>query len=74
MTSLANALEPSSRAASPDGPKHGMLRAHGVGDPGDERRLRADDHQPGAQLGREARDGVTVERVDRTQFGHLCDA
>lgn len=49
-------------------------RAHGVGDPGDERRLRADDHQLGAQFGREARDGVTVERVDRVQFGHLCDA
>ena len=66
---------PPAAAASPEGPKHGDARgAHGVGDPGDERRLRADDDQLGAQLGGERGDGGAVEGVDRVQLGHLGDA
>ena len=50
MTSFAKAFEPSSWAAAPDGPKHGDAPGgDGVGDPGDQRRLRADDHQVGAE-------------------------
>ena len=51
ITSLAKALEPSSRAASPDGPKHAMPAARdGVGHPRHQRRLGADDDQVGPEL------------------------
>ena len=53
ITSLANALEPSSCAAAPDGPKHrDAARRHGVGDPGDQRRLGPDDDQVDAEPAR----------------------
>ena len=46
MTSLAKALLPSSRAASADGPKHGMPAvAHRVGHARHQRRLRPDDDE-----------------------------
>ena len=65
ITSLAKALEPSSCAASLRGAEAGDARlAHGVGDPGDQRRLRADDDQVGAQLDGQRGDAVAVEQVD----------
>ena len=75
MTSLANALEPSSRAASADGPKQGIPAARdGVGHAGDERRLGADDDQPGAELRGQAGDGGAVHRVDVVEGRDLRDA
>ena len=53
ITSLANSLEPSSRAAAADGPKQSMPRcADRVGGPGDQRRLGADDDQVGRAAAR----------------------
>lgn len=49
-------------------------RAHGVGDPRDERGLRAHDHQLGAELRGQRGHGGAVEGVDRVQLGHLRDA
>ena len=64
---------PPAAAASPEGPKHGdARRAHGVGDPGDQRRLRADDDQLGAELGGERGHGRAVQGVDRVQLGDLA--
>ena len=66
MTSLANAFEPSScggrrgRAEAGD-----ALGPHRVGDPGDQRRLRADHDQVGADLDGQRGDRVGVDRVDR---------
>lgn len=48
-------------------------RAHGVGDTGDERGLRTDDHQLGAELRGQRGHGRAVEGVDRVQFRHLRD-
>ena len=71
MTSLANALDPSSRAASAVGPKQGMpARAYGVGDAGDERRLGADHDQPDAELGGQRGDRGAVHRVDVVERRH----
>ena len=70
MTSLANALEPSSRAASADGPKHGDPAArHGVGDARDQRRLGPDHDEPDAELAGQGGDGGAVHRVDVVQRG-----
>ena len=68
ITSLANALDPSSRAAAPEGPKHRDAgRAHRVGDAGDQRRLGPDDDQVDAERGRQRGHRAAVERVDVVQ-------
>ncbi|GAA3228199.1 hypothetical protein GCM10020256_40270 [Streptomyces thermocoprophilus] len=57
------------------GPEHrdaGL--AHGVGDSGDERGLRADDDQLGAQLRGQRGHGGAVQGVDLVQLGDLGDA
>ena len=55
MTSLANALEPSSRAAARVGPKAAMPRAaSSVDEAGDERRLGPDDDEVDALVARRA--------------------
>ena len=75
ITSLANALEPSSRAASRDGPKQAIPRArHGVGDPGDQRRLGADHDQVDAEPRGQVGDGGAGHRVDLVQGGDRRDA
>ena len=68
ITSLLKAFEPSSCAAAPDGPKTAIARGpDGVGDPGHERRLGADDHQVDAERRRQGRHRLTVHRVDVVQ-------
>ena len=69
MTSLAKAFDPSSWAAAPDGPKQAIpAAAYGVGDAGDQRRLRADDDQVDAEPMRPASATASpVHRVDRVQ-------
>ena len=53
MTSLANALEPSSRAAAADRAEAAhALGGERVGEPGDERRLGPDDHEVDRRLAR----------------------
>jgi hypothetical protein len=75
MTSLAKALEPSSCGGLLGGAEHRDARlAHGVGDPGDEGGLRADDDQLGTELGGQRGHGLAVEGVDLVQLGHLGDA
>ena len=75
ITSLANALEPSSCAAAPDGPKTAIPRAaHGVGDAGDQRRLGTDDDQVDAEPLGQVRDRLTRHRVDVVQRGDGGDA
>ena len=70
MTSLANAFEPSSRAAAPDGPKQAMpALPHGVGDPGDQRRLGTDDDEVGAEPLGQVGDRGARHRVDGVQRG-----
>lgn len=48
--------------------------AHGVGDPGDEGRLRAHDDEIGAELRGQRGHGLAVQRVDLVQLGDLGDA
>ena len=69
MTSLANALEPSSSAASRTARSSDPALAHGVGDAGDERRLGPDDDQVGAERGGQVGDRRAVQRVDVVQGG-----
>ncbi len=74
ITSLANALDPSSSAAARDGPEAAdPAVADGVGDPRDEGRLGPDDDEVGADLLREGGHGITVELVDRVQRGEGRD-
>ena len=74
ITSLANALEPSSWAAAPDGPKHGdALGAYRVGDPGDQRRLGPDHHQVAAVSTASAATAAGSVAVDRPQLSHRGD-
>ena len=66
MTSLANALDPSSRAASADGPKQAMPRGpHRVGDPRDQRPLGPDDDQVDAQVGGQRGRAAGIGHVER---------
>ncbi len=68
ITSLANAFDPSSRAAAAVGPKTGdAASGHRVGDAGDQWRLWPDDDQSHAEPLREGGDGLTVHRVDLVQ-------
>ena len=68
MTSLANALLPSSCAAAALGPKRAIPGgAHGVGDAGDERGLRADDDEVDAERRREGGGGRGVGEVERVE-------
>ena len=70
MTSLANALEPSSAGGRGGRPEAGDTRGpHGVGDAGDQRRLGPDDDEVGAELVGEGGDRGAVERVDRRAAG-----
>ena len=75
MTSLAKALEPSSCAASPEGPKQGMPASRtasatpatsGASGPTTTRSAPSSRGERG--------DGGAVEGVDRVQLGHLGDA
>ena len=68
MTSLANALDPSSRAASAEGPNAAIPAARTASaTPGDQRRLRADHDQVDAERGGQGGDRRAVERVDVVQ-------
>ena len=48
--------------------------AHGIGDPRDERSLRADDDEVRAEGGRKIRDRLAVECIHRMDVCVLCDA
>ncbi len=75
MISLANALEPSSCAASARRAEdRDALGAYGVGDPGDQRRLGPDHHQVGADLDGQGDHRLRVGRVDVPQVRDGGDA
>ena len=75
ITSLAKALEPSSRAAAARRAEAGDARgADGVGDPGDQRRLGTDHDQVGADPRGQVGDRRAVHRVDGVQGGDGGDA
>ena len=68
MISLANAFEPSSRAAAARGPKQADPRRRaGVGQPGDERRLGPADHELDPGRGGRAREALDVAGVGARQ-------
>ena len=68
--SLVKPFEPSSRAASRLGPKAAMPAAREiVGDPGDQRRLRADDDQVDLSGAAETDHRTVVGDVERDQLG-----
>ena len=70
ITSLANALEPSSWAAAADGPNTAIpRRGHGVRDTGHQRRLRPDDDKVDSQPLGQVGDRRPVHRVHRVALG-----
>ena len=70
ITSLANALEPSMRAAAALGPKQAMpARAHGVGDARHQRDLGPDHDEVGRPALGQRRDGRRVGDVDAVLLG-----
>ncbi len=75
MTCLANALEPSSCAACGAGTEARDARStYGVGDTGDQRRLRPDDDEVDAERQRERGHRSTVELVDVVERRNGGDA
>ena len=74
-TSFANAFDPSMRAPAAEGPKTGhAAAAQAVGEPGDERRFRADDDEVDTQRAREREHAVAVLGEDGMTAAELGDA
>ena len=70
ITSLANALEPSMRAAAALGPKQAMPGCpHRVGDARDQRDLGPDDDEVGRPALGQRRDGPGIGEVDAVLLG-----
>ena len=75
MTSLAKALEPSSRAAAPDGPKHGIPAAvTASATPATSGASGPTTTSPDAEVDGQGRDGRAVHRVDVVERRDLSHA